>query len=234
MLISCLSSEPLFRQLEADKTANFVFTQGKRPAFPPKEFEGYFGPPPNFTFVDMNPIRTCSALRTMPKGETPEDTVRAIGATPGWPTGENVKTALNHVIELIDADGTIEGVIGYSEGAGIAASLILEEEHRRQESGRAPCIKCAVFMAGIPPFHPVTGQYALADEVGQIITIPTCHVVGAEDKFIDGALALYNVCDGDQADLFDHGGGHIIPRDGQTLDELVDTIREMVSALKSN
>lgn len=48
----------------------------------------------------------------------------------------------------------------------------------------------------------------LADESGEVIDIPTCHIVGCDDPYIDGAMALYSMCDQDSAELFDHGSGH--------------------------
>jgi hypothetical protein len=40
-------------------------------------------------------------------------------------------------------------------------------------------------------------------------------------------MALYNICDMDNAYLFDHGKGHTLPRDRDTVGELGDIIRAM-------
>lgn len=37
-------------------------------------------------------------------------------------------------------------------------------------------------------------------------------------------MALYAMCDEDTATLFDHGKGHTVPRDGQTVKELAEAI----------
>ena len=60
----------------------------------------------------------------------------------------------------------------------------------------------------------------LADECDNIIDVPTCHVVGCNDPYIHGAMALFSMCDEDLATLFDHGKGHTIPRDNRTIQEL--------------
>jgi hypothetical protein len=91
----------------------------------------------------------------------------------------------------------------------------------------SPSHPIAIFIEGWPPVDPTTHRVVLAGEVGEVIKIPTCHVVGAEDPYIDGSMTLYNVCDPDQAEIFDHGG-HILPRGKQTVQELVDTVREMI------
>ena len=56
--------------------------------------------------------------------------------------------------------------------------------------------------------------------------MPSIHVIGSEDPYLQGAMGLYNLFDEDTAILFDHGKGHTIPRDARTLKELGDTIRE--------
>lgn len=53
-------------------------------------------------------------------------------------------------------------------------------------------------------------------------------VVGADDPYLHGSLALYNVCDEENAAFFDHGKGHTLPRDPRTIKELGDVIRSML------
>lgn len=38
-------------------------------------------------------------------------------------------------------------------------------------------------------------------------------------------MALFGVCDDDTAVLFDHGKGHTVPRDAQTIQELAEVIK---------
>lgn len=45
-------------------------------------------------------------------------------------------------------------------------------------------------------------------------------------------MALYNVCDLDTAVLFDHAKGHTLPRDKETIKELVDVIRDAVTDMR--
>lgn len=44
-------------------------------------------------------------------------------------------------------------------------------------------------------------------------------------------MSLYNVCDPDTAVLFDHAKGHTLPRDKDTIRELVDVIRDAVGEM---
>ena len=68
-------------------------------------------------------------------------------------------------------------------------------------------------------------QCLLADESENIIDVPTCHIVGCNDPYLDGALALFSMCEEDTATLFDHGKGHTVPRDARTIKELASTLK---------
>lgn len=146
---------------------------------------------------------------------------------------KNVGPAIDGLIELLDRVGDLDGVIGYSEGARIAGSLVLEEGLRQRKTGRTPRIKCAVFIAGWQPVGPTLGE-VFVDETEVRINIPTCHVIGSSDPFVDASLCLYNICDQDCADLFDHGGGHVLPREKKVVMELADVVRDMINGAESS
>jgi hypothetical protein len=38
-------------------------------------------------------------------------------------------------------------------------------------------------------------------------------------------MALFSVCDSETAEMFDHGKGHMVPRDAVTVKELADRLR---------
>ncbi|KAJ5180605.1 hypothetical protein N7492_003815 [Penicillium capsulatum] len=221
----------MFKTQLASGKAEFFWTQGSTPVTPPAEFEGFFGPPPHYTFSALDdPQLVKFNIRDFPKRDTPEATMKKVLDTAGQPTWSNISTVVDELIRLMEEEGGIEGVIGYSEGAEIAASLILEEARRKRKTGREPLLKCAVLICGWPPMDPVSGKIVLADEEfdGEMITIPTCHIVGAADPFLDAAMALYNLCDPDSADLFDHGGGHVIPSGRDTLTDITGVVRNMI------
>jgi hypothetical protein len=47
-------------------------------------------------------------------------------------------------------------------------------------------------------------------------------------------MALYNVCDSDIAEIFDHGKGHMIPRDAVTVTELSSALRGFLERTDSS
>jgi len=62
----------------------------------------------------------------------------------------------------------------------------------------------------------------------------TFMLVGSLDPYLAGSIALYNVCDMDTAYLFDHAKGHTLPRHKDTVKELGDVIRLMVSNIETD
>lgn len=91
--------------------------------------------------------------------------------------------------------------------------------------------KRAIFFAGWPPLSMSGGkvQVLLADQNEDVIDIPSLHIVGCNDPYISGAVALYNMCDRNCAEMFDHGKGHTVPRDSRTILELCDAIERLLS-----
>lgn len=227
--LTCVSSEPLCDALRSDGDISFCFTEGTTLIDVPKEYENFFGPPPNYTFLDTgDQASVMQNLRHFPLRETSEATVRYAMEKAGFPTYENIPTALEHLIQLINDEGDVEGVIGYSEGARVAASLILEEERRMKKIGRTPRIKCALFIGGWQAVHPVLKTEIFADETEERIKIPTFHVIGSSDPYIHGSMCLYNLCDEERSELFDHGAGHVLPREKQVVTELSEAVWDMI------
>ncbi|PGH05128.1 hypothetical protein AJ79_06876 [Helicocarpus griseus UAMH5409] len=231
--------ERLCDNLESDGTASFLFTQGTVPARPPPGFEDYYGPPPHFQFFhDDATDEEHLALRDFIKSDIAEKSMHILQdrlrvhleRRPGA-----LRPVLDRVMQILDEEGDIEGIIGYSEGALVGASVILEEQRRFETIGRPVGIKCAVFLSGWPPFDPKTERFILSDAGScEMIKIHTCHVLGANDPYIDGCMALYNICDPDTANIFDHGHGHTIPQGDRIQAELAEVIREMVSEVLDN
>lgn len=90
----------------------------------------------------------------------------------------NHKEVIQYLYDTLEEHSDIGGIIGYSEGASIAATFILDEQRRQIETGRERQIKCAMFVTGWPPIDPQKGLI-LADQDDDLIDVPTLHVVGA-------------------------------------------------------
>ncbi|KAF9873040.1 hypothetical protein CkaCkLH20_09550 [Colletotrichum karsti] len=220
---------PFANRMESLGLATFRYAEGAHLVDAPEGHENYFGAPPLYRFLSLREMRSLrpETITEIQKGLNPEDTMRnTLSAGAAFPA-VSYQDALESVFEVLDREGDIDAVLGYSEGAMIAAGVVLEEGRRLRESGRERRIRFAVFISGsVAPVKDQTGEFQLplVGEWDSVIDIPTCHVVGSNDTLIHSASALYNICDRESAELFDHGRGHIVPRDAQDVEDWVRSV----------
>ncbi|KAK3321901.1 serine hydrolase-domain-containing protein [Apodospora peruviana] len=234
---------PLADELQKRGLGTFAYSQGTFEVEPPAGWEDYFGSRPLYRFLDTSrgdAFETLRRLRHVPRGMSPEETMRQFQAANKSVDTTHMATAwrgaIDGVFKTIEEDEDIDALIGYSEGAMVGASLIVEEGLRCAKSGAPRRIKFAIFISGSPPLKfegtdKITPQ--LVDEVGTVIDIPTYHIFGCDDAFLSSAVALYNVCAQDKVHMYDHGLGHIVPRDvenvsllGKLLGDIVPKVAE--------
>ncbi|KAL8698414.1 MAG: hypothetical protein Q9224_001863, partial [Gallowayella concinna] len=203
---------PVIYDLTESVKIDFVFINGSIECPPSVGIaEQYDGP--YYRFLDShgpNAKELARLARSMSRSAvSPEDFARE------WRTqGMGMTmTSSAHPCDLLEQqlenhpDGPFDGVIAFSEGCSVAASLML----RRAAQGKAPLFAFAVFFCAIFAIHFDRSGAILADEYPARISVPTLHVVGARDPALLSSLALYNLCDHDLAVLYDHGKGHTIP-----------------------
>lgn len=158
-------------------------------AFPPEGFEDFFGVGPFYRFIKPSGPETggtdvLERIRNFPKGATAEDQMRELMkdgmASVPLPNSDRIdngaQDALYYLYDIMEKEGPFEGIIGYSEGATVAATLVLHEQWRLETEGRMPMFKCALFFGGWPPMTPQCDALVLADQSDLTINIPTCHI----------------------------------------------------------
>jgi hypothetical protein len=91
-------------------------------------------------------------------------------------THRSTDNALKYLLKIMKDEGPFDGIIGYSEGATVAATLLLHEQRRFKKKGIKPMFKYAIFFAGWPPVDPDRHNIILSDESDEMIDIPTCHI----------------------------------------------------------
>jgi hypothetical protein len=174
---------PLVAELTSDNTAIFHFIDGNCGAVPPEGFEEFFGKPPYYRFIepdDKDKERPAedvlTRIRDFPECETPEQTMRELMREGVADSRKSTDTAMNYLFKVMEEQGPFDGIIGYSEGATVAATLLLKEQFRKEEQGIEPMFKCAIFFMGWPPLDPKTYFLVLSDQSERVIDIPTCHI----------------------------------------------------------
>lgn len=225
--------EPFMKAVTAAKpgSVGFHLTQGTIDATPPKGFENYFGPPPILRFLKFEGVENMDMmerLRDFPEERTAEHTLRKLLPEGIGPVKKSLINALEALYRTMDEFGPFDGVLGYSEGATIAATLLIDERKRCEAAGIEPSLKCAIFFAGWPPLMVDRDTLVLNDTDDEVIDVPTLHVIGSSDPYLAGVMALYNVCDSDSRMMFDHGQGHIIVREEKTLKELAVKVHQLI------
>ena len=146
-----------------------------------------------------------------------------------FPDENEVRESHRFLYDIIDDEGPFEGVLGFSQGAGVAASLLFEQAMQPDPERAEPLFKFAVFIGGTQPWdiygptskrskesQPLRPVYA-ANYTARI-DIPTAHIMGRKDIFRDSAKSLLALCDARKAKVYDHQGSHMFPR-GQTAME---------------
>lgn len=157
---------------------------------------------------------------------------------------------LDTVAKVIEAEGPFDGIIGFSQGAALAAMVasLLEGESRKQAFEKArsksalaipypaafarlnhPPLKfCVAYCGFIAPGERYRGFY----EDPQIQT-PVCHFIGSLDSVVDETRtqALVDATGGPgKTQIVTHPGGHFVPSGKQYLAIVAAFIKQNMSS----
>ncbi|KAI1385363.1 serine hydrolase FSH [Hypoxylon trugodes] len=161
--------------------------------------------------------------------------------------------------DLAGATGPFVGILGFSQGAKMAASILFRQQIRASRLGRAHAgsdFKFGVILAGRAPIvnlDPGVFQSSMLVGAGQvglsrspdlmelvsgnhILRIPTIHVHGLNDPGLNlHRELLEEYCDPMTTRLVEWSGGHRVPIKGSDVKPLVDQIidvAKLTGALK--
>lgn len=196
------------------------------------------GPLLNGIFADWGPFRSWlpPALGVGPgKGqgvqciaEHPEDVASIV---------ESIEQALRTAMEEDDragGTGPWVGFLGFSQGAKMAASLLLRQQLEYHRAASLPSVLFGVLIAGPAPFvslNPTSAQSALPLHLSPertLLHIPTIHVHGTHDSVNSSPREwLYHGCSPDSRQLFVWDGDHFVP----TRTEDVAAVVRMIANL---
>lgn len=146
-------------------------------------------------------------------------------------SASSITQALDELESYIESEGPYDGVMAFSQGSGIAATL-MARKMAEDPMGQAlsPLFRCAIFFSGIPAADP---EALLRHEVAilkrEVIEIPTTHIWGSNDDKIYG-FDLNNVCKAGARGTFIWNGGHSIPgfKNKEALTGAVEVIRRTI------
>lgn len=131
--------------------------------------------------------------------------------------------------DFVASEGPFEGLIGFSEGGCVAATMMMEDAHRPSSTLG---FKCGIFFCGLTPIRldalrETDGklQYLDPSVDGVLLHIPTAHIWSPDGNIDPGmGRTLVHLSEKGLREELVHHLGHCIP--GQLSDEgLVETVR---------
>lgn len=129
----------------------------------------------------------------------------------------------NYIIE----NGPFDGVVGFSQGAGLAGYLMTDFNGLLNlTTEEQPTLKFFMSFSGFR-FVPEIYQRQYNDNV---ITIPSLHVRGELDTVTEPQKiqALFNSCSENSRTLLIHGGGHFVPNSRGFVKKVVDWLKSVI------
>jgi hypothetical protein len=146
-----------------------------------------------------------------------------------WPNSESnpghysLDAAFVAISKLIETEGPFDGVLGFSQGAGLAGVLC---QHIHKLHPSQPELSFAVFYSGFKITRP-EHQHFYASK----ITTPTLHIVGSLDTVVseERSIWLYEVCEPSQRVLISHPGGHFVPNAKDMVNKVVQMIQHAIA-----
>ncbi|KAJ6095351.1 hypothetical protein N7486_006097 [Penicillium sp. IBT 16267x] len=141
--------------------------------------------------------------------------------------GSTVAQAIEHTQNIIAKEGPFDAVLGFSQGAALAATMIIQ--HAKANLTAPPLFRAAVFLCGGVPWDESGLVLIKAAPDSFPINIPTANVVGKLDPHYENGMALWRLCEPSKAAFYDHGMKHMVPFDAVNTDAIVRVIEEAIA-----
>lgn len=142
-------------------------------------------------------------------------------------------------IDLLDkyvaAEGPYDGVIGFSLGANVAISWMIE----RQNSNTGLPFKVGVFFSNTFPLYDMDAlQEGRIDHSGTVadgcLDLPTAHIWGVRDGGSEHAQIASRTCKAGGRSVYVHGKAHEISSSPEDLIGMVKVVNRAIGAAEDN
>ncbi|KAI9683992.1 MAG: hypothetical protein M1822_005819 [Bathelium mastoideum] len=159
---------------------------------------------------------------------------------------DEIQYAIETCIDGDEGTGSVVGLMGFSQGAKLAASLLYEQEAQVKATGSAPTqYQFAILLAGRAPLvslSPLTKSPGLVsagdisegfdtskNDRSHILSLPSIHVHGLSDPGLHlHRKLLHEYCDPTSTTLVEWDGEHRVPIKQADVQKVVDAIRDVV------
>ena len=138
---------------------------------------------------------------------------------------ESCRKAVDDLDKYITLEGPFDGILAFSQGASLAATLMIQRATQKQ--ALVPPFNCAIFFSAAVPLDYAALLHSQIKEVssfGEVITTPTAHIWGQNDeKYCGMSDRLSKLCRQELKTEFIHSGGHEVPSSG-TKDAVISAV----------
>lgn len=142
---------------------------------------------------------------------------------------QDLSNTLQHAIDQLDKyismEGPFDGIMGFSAGAVLAATYMLQKVQKSGADHRP--FKCAVLLSSAESTAELNYLGLGNSECNGLIPVPTAHIWGLHDDTAPtGGEDLSRICNPTNRLVFVHDGGHEPPRSSH-LTEAAHIIRRI-------
>ena len=150
---------------------------------------------------------------------------------------EKIEQSLKTAIEDDDragGTGPWAGLLGFSQGAKIAASLLLRQQLDRSMAASLPTFEFGILIAGPSPMVSLipssSDTTALRSSSAPLLGVPTAHVHASHDSLFSSPNDyLYQSCSPHSRSLFVWDGDHHVPTRIKDVVAVVEMVTELLS-----
>jgi hypothetical protein len=118
-------------------------------------------------------------------------------------------SAISDLESYLEDQGPFDGVLGFSQGASLAATFMVKEATQNRVT---PSFRCAFLFSCPGALDFARNRLLDASTDEGVICVPTAHIFGSNDKFRDASWNVSQVCNRQTREVFEHSGDHEIPR----------------------
>jgi len=155
---------------------------------------------------------------------------------------DSIKSALEDLADYVETAGPFDGVMAFSQGAGLAAGLIIQQAQKNPTTYLfRPIFKCAIFFSGGIPGDPAslergTLRLMSGEQDGEVIQVPTAHIWGNKDtQYPEFGPVLAGLSSEANRETVIWDGGHEVPGiSGKGVTEAVAAIKKTLLRVTEN
>ncbi|KAI8378743.1 serine hydrolase FSH [Choanephora cucurbitarum] len=135
---------------------------------------------------------------------------------------EGFRESIEYIKEILIKEGPFDGIFGFSQGACLAAVLLVMLENRETMPLFGPEFKHPNFKFGIVAAGFISSQQKATEHIWtHKIKAPVLHMIGEEDTLITPELQQTLVDQCLEPTIIKHTGGHVVPSNAASRNETV-------------